>query len=141
MIILDTNVVSALMMSQPDAAVIDWLDQQVPESVWVTSITVFEARYGLGLLPAGRRRRQLMNAFESLLQEDLEGRVLGVDARAAACAADLAASRKTSGRSVDVRDTLIAGVAVAHAACLVTRNLRHFKDLPTPVIDPWAAGV
>jgi toxin FitB len=64
-IILDTNVVSALMQRTPDVAVIDWLNQQPAESIWLTSITIFETRFGLALLPKGRRRDSLEAAFES----------------------------------------------------------------------------
>ena len=51
MIILDTNVLSALMRAEPDATVVSWMDGQVAESIWITSITLFEARFGLALLP------------------------------------------------------------------------------------------
>lgn len=137
MIILDTNVLSALMQRTPDAQAVQWLNTQPADSVWITAITLFEARYGLALLPTGRRRQQLLVRFEALVQEDLQGRVLGVDGRAAAMAAELAAQRKARGRPVDVRDTLIAGVAMAHGASLATRNTRHFDNLPTPVVNPW----
>jgi len=75
-IILDTNVLSALMRTVPDPAVAAWLDRQPAESVWITSITLFETRFGLALLPSGRRRQALESAFEQLLKEDLENRVL-----------------------------------------------------------------
>lgn len=139
MIILDTNVLSALMRTSPDAVVVNWLDTQQPESVWITSITVFEARLGLALLPVGRRRRSLEEAFVRLLAEDLEHRVLDFDAAAATAAATLAARRHKGGRPADMRDTQIAGIAVARHASLATRNVRHFADLPVPVVDPWGA--
>ena len=63
MIILDTNVLGALMRAVPDAAVVAWLDRQPADSVWITSITLFEARFGLALLPLGRRRQTLEAAF------------------------------------------------------------------------------
>ena len=50
MIILDTNVLSALMQHKPDPRVVAWLDDQPAESIWLSSITVFEARFGLALL-------------------------------------------------------------------------------------------
>ena len=59
MIVLDTNVLSALMRTNPESVVVDWLDRQPADSVWLTSITVFEARFGLALLPKGRRRSGL----------------------------------------------------------------------------------
>jgi len=137
MIILDTNVLSALMQQQPDPQVVAWLDDQPAESIWLSSITVFEARYGLALLPAGRRKDLLEQRFEELVQDDLQNRVLLFDINAAAHAAQLAADRKTRGRPVDMRDTFIAGIALARSATLATRNVRHFDDLSVPVVNPW----
>jgi len=136
-IILDTNVLSALMVKVPDAAVVGWLDRQPPESVWITSVTLFEARFGLALLPDGKRRAALVSAFARLLEEDLENRVLDFDTGAAIEAAELAAQRQRAGRPVDIRDTQIAGIALARNATLATRNTRHFADLKLNVIDPW----
>jgi predicted nucleic acid-binding protein len=139
MIILDTNVLSALMLTAPEAAVVAWLDRQPAESVWITSITLFETRLGLALLPAGRRRQTLEAAFARLLEEDLENRVLDFDSAAATEAASTAAERQKAGRPVDMRDTQIAGIALARRATLATRNLRHFVDLKVPVVNPWEA--
>lgn len=138
MIVLDTNVLSALMRTAPEAAVLGWLDRQAPDAIWITAVTVFEVRMGLALLPAGRRRRALETAFERLLAEDLQHRVLGFDASAATRAAALAAARQSAGRSVDLRDTQIAGIVSARRATLATRNLRHFRDLDVAVVDPWS---
>ncbi len=137
MIILDTNVLSALMRRGPEAPVVGWLDRQPTESVWITSITLFEARLGLALLPKGRRRQMLEASFAKLLEEDLKNRVLDFDSSAATAAASLAAERQRSGRPVDMRDTQIAGIALARRATLATRNVRHFSDLKVPVVDPW----
>ena len=138
MIVLDTNVLSALMQQQPDAQVVVWLDKQASESIWITSITLFEARYGLALLAAGQRKSLLQERFGELLQDDLENRVLQFDANAAIQAAQLAADRKARGRPVDMRDTFIAGIALARRATLATRNTRHFDDLSVMVVNPWA---
>lgn len=138
MIILDTNVLSALMQQQPDPQVVAWLDDQPAESIWLSSITLFEARYGLALLASGQRKKMLQEGFEELLQQDLQNRVLLFDINAANHAAQLAAERKTRGRPVDMRDTFIAGIALARRATLATRNLRHFDDLSVPVVNPWA---
>ena len=137
MIILDTNVLSALMQQQPDAQVVAWLDEQPAESVWLNSITLFEARYGLALLASGQRRSLLQERFEALLQDDLQNRVLPFDANAALQAAQLAADRKARGCPVDMRDTFIAGIALARRATLATRNVRHFDDLSVPIVNPW----
>ena len=137
MIILDTNVLSALMRKLPDVPVVAWLDGQPAESIWITSITLFEARLGLALLPSGRRRQALEVAFSRLLNEDLENRVLDFDTAAATEAASLAAARRKKGRLVDMRDTQIAGITRARRAMLATRNVRHFEDLEISIIDPW----
>ena len=140
MIILDTNVLSALMRSAPDAAVIDWLDEQPSESIWITSVTEFESRFGLALLPEGKRRRALEAAFAHLLKEDLENRVLPFDSAAAEQAALLASRRQQAGLPVDMRDTQIAGISLSRRAILATRNVRHFSDLDVPVVNPWASA-
>ena len=139
MMILDTNVLSALMRTAPEASVVAWLDRQPAESVWITSITLFEARLGLALLPSGRRRQTLEAAFARLLLEDLENRVLDFDSTAAIEAASLAAERQKNGRPVDMRDTQIAGIALARRATLATQNTRHFADLKIPIVNPWVA--
>jgi predicted nucleic acid-binding protein len=140
-IILDTNVLSALMRDVPDACVVAWLDGQAAASTWITSITVFEIRLGLALLPDGRRRRLLEEAFAGLLAEDLDGRILSFDAVAASEAATLAASRQQAGLTVDIRDTQIAGIALARRASIATRNLCHFSGLAVPVVNPWGLAV
>lgn len=141
MIILDTNVLSALMQARPDVSVVSWLDSQPYESIWITSITLFEGRLGLALLPKGKRRQTLEASFTQLVEQDLENRVLDFDSVAATEAAALAADRRKAGRPVDIRDTLIAGIALARGAALATRNVRHFSDLRVPLVDPWDARV
>ena len=138
MIILDTNVVSALMQQQPDPQVVDWLDRQPSESIWISAVTLFEGRYGLALLPDGRRKTVLQESFEALIAQDLQSRIAHFDVTAANQAAELASRRKARGRPVDMRDTFIAGIALARRATLATRNVKHFDDLAIPVVNPWA---
>jgi predicted nucleic acid-binding protein len=139
-IVLDTNVLSALMRRDPDALAVAWLDGQPGESIWTTAVTVFEIRFGLELLPPGRRRRQLEAAFSRALAEDFEGRVLPFDEDAAREAAARAAERRSAGKPVDFRDVEIAGIVAARRATLATRNVRHFQGLGIGVVDPWASG-
>ena len=139
MIILDTNVVSALMRQVPDLTVVSWLDRQPAQSVWITSVTLFEARLGLALLPRGRKQRALEAAFARLLAEDLENRVLDFDGAAATEAAALAGVRQRKGRPIDMRDTQSAGIAIARRASLATRNVSHFADLTVTIVNPWDA--
>jgi predicted nucleic acid-binding protein len=139
MIILDTNVVSALMRPEDNRAVVSWLDRQAPVSIWTTTITVLEIRFGLLTMADGRRRKAFERAFAGLIHEDLEGRVAAFDIAAAEAAAVLAAERQRKGRPIDVRDTQIAGIALARRAAIATRNVKHFEDSLVPIIDPWMA--
>jgi predicted nucleic acid-binding protein len=138
MIVLDTNVLSALMRREPEPTVVAWLDRQPSESVWTTAVTVFEIRFGLELLPPSRRRRQLEDAFARAVTEDFAGRVLPFDQEAAREAAWRAAERRASGKPVDFRDIQIAGVVAARRATLATHNVRHFQGLGIELVDPWA---
>ena len=139
MIILDTDVLSALMRADPDPAVVRWLDRQPASSIWITSITLMEIHYGLQIMAAGRRRERLMQQLAVVLREAIEERYAVFDAGAAQHAAKLMAGRKAAGRPVDFRDTMIAGIALSTRASLATRNTAHFSDLSVPVINPWAA--
>ena len=138
MIVLDTNVLSALMRRETDSAIVAWLDLQQPESVWTTAVTIFEIRFGLELLAPGRRKRQLEDAFTRAINEDFQGRILPFDRDAAEEAARRAAERRAVGKPVDVRDLEIAGIVAARRGTLATRNARHFQELRIELVDPWA---
>lgn len=139
MIILDTNVISELMRDPGDAAVSAWLDRQPVRSVWTTSITVFEIRFGIEKLPMGRRREALFAAQERLTREVLERRILAYDEPAAIETAKLMAERQGGGRPAGVVDGMIAGIVRAHRATFATRNTRHFEDAGIDLVDPWVA--
>jgi predicted nucleic acid-binding protein len=136
MIVLDTNVLSALMRQTPDEVVVTWLDRQPRSSIWTTSITVLEVRFGVQIMTAGKRRSEVVEAFESVLDK-LGQRVLSFDVSAAEQAGDLMASRHKQGRPRDLRDTMIAAIALAQHATLATRNTVHFDDISVPLINPW----
>ena len=111
MIVLDTNVLSALMRQLPDAKVIAWLDRQPRTSVWTTSVTILEVRFGLQIMAAGKRRALLLETFETVL-EKMGRRIAPFDDAAAIQAAELMAFRQRKGRPVDLRDTMIAAIVV-----------------------------
>jgi predicted nucleic acid-binding protein len=138
MIILDTNVLSALMHQTPDPKIVAWLDRQPRTSIWTTAITVLEVRFGFQIMPSGKRRTALMQAFEGLLGK-IGRRVAPLDVAAAQQAGDLMASRQKQGRPRDLRDTMIAGIVIARHATLATRNTAHFEDVPITLINPWSA--
>lgn len=123
--------------SADDHLVAEWLDAQPVQSIWTTTITVFEAQLGIELLPRSKRRNLLEQAFSRLIANELANRVLSFDAAAAVAAANLAANRQRAGRVVDIRDTQIAGIAIARRAAIATRNVKHFDDLPVSVVNPF----
>jgi predicted nucleic acid-binding protein len=138
MIILDTNVLSALMYQVPDQHVVAWLDRQPRTSIWTTSITILEIQFGLQVIATGKRRSALVHAFEVLL-EKISLRVVPFDIAAAKQAGDLMAFRQNKGRPGDLRDTMIAGIVLAQHATLATRNTAHFDDIPATLVNPWSA--
>ncbi len=137
MIVLDTNILSALMRPEGNPIVVAWLNNQPPESAWITAITVFEIRFGLEILAEGRRRRHLEQEFADLVDQDLGGRVLSFDRAAAEATARIGAQRRRAGRPVEIRDVQIAGIAAARKATLATRNTRHFEGLGMALVNPW----
>jgi toxin FitB len=137
MIILDTNVLSAAMSA--DGHAIAWLDRQPHTSIWTTGVTILEIRFGLEIMPVGRRKNERQAAFERLLSDKLESRVLPLDEHAAMQTALIMAARQRAGKPRELRDSMIAGIALAQRAMLATRNVRHFDDLGVPVVDPWSS--
>jgi predicted nucleic acid-binding protein len=138
MIILDTNVLSVVMQVTPDSTVLGWLDRQPRTSIWTTSISTFEVRFGLQIMAHGKRRAELLHKFESFL-EKIEHRIAPFDGESASQTADLMALRQKNGRTGDLRDTMIAGIVLANRASLATRNVAHFADISATVVNPWSA--
>jgi predicted nucleic acid-binding protein len=126
------------MLRAPDRKVAAWLDQQPAMSIWTTSVTIFEIRFGLESMPTGIRRDNLSRDFEKLLAS-IDHRIIPFDSEAAQQAGMIMASRKLKGRPQELRDTMIAGIVQAHRATLATRNVSHFDDLSESVVNPWAA--
>ena len=125
------------MLDLPPPAVVGWLDRQPHISVWTTSITVFEIRFGLNSMPAGKRQAQRIAIFEEVLADVIEQRIALFDSASAERAAELAAVRRREGRPGELRDTMIAGIVLASHAKLATRNVRHFEDIASSLVNPW----
>lgn len=128
---------SEVMRQTPNREVIEWLDRQPRTSIWTNSVTILEIRFGLQSMVTGKRRLLLMQAFGTAL-EAMGNRIASFDA--AAAAAELMAARQKRGRPCDLRDTMIAGIALAHRATLATRNSGYFEDLSVPVVNPWRSS-
>jgi len=137
MILLDTDVLSALMHAPADPNVVAWLDRQPRSSIWTTTVTVLEIRIGLATMTEGRRQKALLSAFATLLNETLHRRVAPFDLEAADQTAALMEARRARGKPQDLRDAMIAGIALVRKAALATHKTRHFDDAGLTLIDPW----
>ena len=138
MIVVDTNVLSEPLRSRPDTAVVDWLDQQHAETLFITALSVAELRLGAALLPPGRRRDRLVAALDTVVIPRFAGRVLVFDEAAAEVWAELQARCRGKGRCIPVIDSLIAAICLSRGFILATRNIRDFEGLGIELINPWS---
>jgi len=137
-ILLDTNVISEVMKSAPERAVMTWIDLQKPEDLWTCTIVVAEILSGLDLMPTGRRRIQLRDKAEFMFTKLFADRVFAFDQHAARAYGTVLRSRRAAGKSIDEMDALIAATALANDAILATRNTAHFEHGGIRLIDPWS---
>jgi toxin FitB len=137
MILLDSNVLSALLRPEQDPLLVDWLDGLSEDDLCTSAICLFEVRFGIDRLPASKRKSKMQSDLGLVLTHIIANRVLPFDVVAALAAANLRANRRKAGKSADVPDTLIAGVAVANNCAIATRNVRHFAGFTIDVINPW----
>lgn len=140
MIILDTNVISELMLPRGDPGVLDWADQQPADEMFLTAMTTAELRYGLARLPDGRRKTDLAERVQRSISEDFAGRILPFDDLAASHYAGIIVERERRGVAISMADAQIAAICRAHAATLATRNTKDFIDTGVVVVDPWQAA-
>lgn len=137
MVILDTNVISEPLKPAGSAAVLDWLDQQEVETLYLTAITVAELRFGIEALPLGKRKRHLEEDFEQRILSHFEGRILPFDVAATVAYARIRAKAKADGKAIGVADCLIAAIAEQHGFAVATRDTAPFEAAGIPVINPW----
>jgi toxin FitB len=135
--LLDTNVLSELLRDQPNTAVLNWIDQQQTQSLFVSAVTQAEMLLGARLLPAGKRRQALESHLDAMFGGDFAGRVLPFDSACARHFAEVVASRKKAGRPVSQLDAQIAAVARAHRLRLITQNVKYFEACGVLVSNPW----
>lgn len=137
MILLDTNVVSEPLRRAPEARVIEWIDAQPLETVYLSAITVAELRAGVALLPAGKRRAGLHDNLEKRVLPLFVGRVLPFDMACTNAYADLMAKTRAAGLAVGTADGYIAASAAANGFAVATRDTRPFQAAGLEVINPW----
>lgn len=139
MILLDTNVVSEPLRSMPEARVIEWIDAQPVETLYLSAMTVAELRAGVALLPAGKRRHNLHEYFEKRVLPTFVGRVLPFDLACTSAYAQVLAMVRKTGSGIETADACIAAVAFANGFAVATRDTHPFQAAGLTVINPWEA--
>lgn len=138
MILVDTNVISEPLRREPSAAVIEWLDAQNVETLFVAAISLAELRFGVAVLPEGRRRDWLHQSIEQRVVPLFRGRIVPFDDAASQAYASLCARARAAGNTISVADGHIAATAEANGLIVATRDVAPFEALGLRVIDPWA---
>jgi predicted nucleic acid-binding protein len=136
MIVLDTNVVSEVMKPEPHPAVLDWLNDQAAETLYLSSVTLAELLFGIGALPVGKRKDRLAQAVNGLLALFRE-RVLPFDTEAARRYAELAVTARNAGRGFPTPDGYIAAIAAARGFIVASRDTAPYEAAGVTVINPW----
>jgi predicted nucleic acid-binding protein len=139
MFVLDTNVLSAIMSSQPVPEVAAWVAAQPEELLFTAAVCQAEILAGIEILPPGRRRSTLEAAARAIFADDFDGRILPFDQVAAGLYAELFAARKQAGRPTATADLMIAAIARVSGANMVTRDVNGFADCGLAIINPWKA--
>jgi predicted nucleic acid-binding protein len=138
MILVDTNVVSEAMKPYADPLVSVWLNNQVAESLYLSSLSLAELLFGIAILPSGRRKDALADTLDTLLR--LFGpRILPFDAEAARSYAQTAERARAAGKAFPIADGFIAAIASAHNLFVATRDTAPFEAAGLTVINPWEA--
>ena len=140
MILLDTNVISEPQRREPNARVLDWIDAQALETLYLSAITVAELRAGIALLAAGRRRDSLHENLEKRLLPMFANRVLSFDMACTKAYAELLAKTRAAGLAVETADAFIAAIALANGFTVATRDTSPFEAAGVNVINPWEAA-
>ena len=135
MIVLDTNVVSEAMKPEPHPAVRAWLNAQVTETLYLSSVTVAELLFGIGALPGGRRKDMLAQTLDGLMRL-FRDRLLPFDIDAARCYAELAVTARMSGRGFPTPDGYIAAIAASRGFIVASRDTAPYDAASVTVINP-----
>jgi len=137
MIVLDTNVISELWKKQANKHVLNWLDKQNIETLYLTSITIAELRYGIEVMPKGRKKEELYEHLENELLPVFLERILYFDLKATYAYSSLMVLSRLKGVAVSREDGYIAAIASLNKFIVATRDVTPFEAMELKVINPW----
>ena len=140
MIVLDTNVISALLRPELNTPIVDWLNLRDVATIRITVISLHEIAYGIELAPEGKRKALLQKSWEAFRQSDIGKDILVLHPIAGTRAALARALAERTTGHCDVPDALIAGIALSNGASIATRNIKHFQHFGVSLINPWDAA-
>ena len=140
MILLDTNVISEQMRTEPSLQILTWFKNYSSEQLFLSTITEAELLRGIVILPDGKLKSAKTALLGEILQIDFVGRILPFESKAANHYAEIYAARKTLGRPISTFDCMIAAIARANDCKLATRNVSDFEYCGVEIVDPWAAA-
>jgi predicted nucleic acid-binding protein len=139
MILLDTNVLSKPLRSRPDPAVAAWLDAQQAKTLFLSTITVAEIRFGIAVLPKGKRRDTLADRFERDVLPVFDDRVLPFDEPATHSYANLRSMARRRGSPMGDVDAVIASIADSRGLLVATRDTTPSDAVQVPTINPFSS--
>ncbi len=137
MILLDTNVVSEPLKALGDMNVLAWIDAQIIETLYLSTISLAELRFGIAVLPEGKRRDTLHFSLEQRVLPLFAGRILPFDDLASQSYAALRARARAGGQAIAPADGYIAAIAATHGFAVATRDTSPFEAAGLAVINPW----
>lgn len=137
MILLDTNVISEPLRANGNTNVLAWIDAQSIETLYLSTISLAELRFGVAALPEGKRREALHNGLELRILPLFAERILSFDDAASKSYAMLRARAKAQGEAIAPVDGYVAAIAAAHSLIIATRDVAPFLAAGLTVINPW----
>lgn len=138
MILLDTNVISEPLKSAADLNVLAWIDAQIIETLYLSTISLAELRFGIAVLPDGKRRDTLTVSLERRVVPLFAGRILSFDEAASQAYATLRTRARAAGQAIAPADGYIAAIAASQGFAIATRDTSPFEAAKLTVINPWA---
>ena len=136
--LLDTCLISELVAKQPNQKVLDWVDAQVPETLYLSVITIGEIAKGICKLTPSKRKESLTTWLNETLPNRFENRILTLDVSTMVLWGNLVGQLEQNGRPLPAMDSLIAAIALQHSLSLVTRNENDFAGTGVVIVNPWS---